>query len=209
MTTQAESMRWIWRGIAALTLVSGWAFILVHNKFNVTVPVVVVMLAYLAVVATLMNLWRVGAAAVAPEDAGEEAWARPLGHKGELEKEKKTLLKAIKEAEFDHAMGKLSKADVDQLIREYRARAIEVIKELDRLAEGEAGSARDQIKREIAARVSLDGEHAAKAKKKAEEKAGKGKGKAKDKAKEEPAKNEVPEVPVEEPKSEESTEATS
>jgi hypothetical protein len=156
MTTQAESMRWIWRGIAALTLVSGWAFILVHNKFNVTVPVIVVMLAYLAVVATLMNLWRVGAAAVAPEDAGEEAWARPLGHKGELEKEKKTLLKAIKEAEFDHAMGKLSKSDVDQLIREYRARAIEVIKELDRLAEGEAGSARDRIKREVAARVSLE-----------------------------------------------------
>lgn len=165
MTTQAESMRWIWRGIAALTLVSGWAFILVHNKFNVTVPVIVVMLGYLAVVATLMNLWRVGAAAVAPEDAGEEAWARPLGHRGELEKEKKTLLKAIKEAEFDHAMGKLSKSDVDQLIREYRGRAIEVIKELDRLAEGEAGSARDRIKREVAARVSLEKDQASSKKK--------------------------------------------
>ncbi len=180
MITQADPMRWIWRGIAALTLVSGWAFILVHNKFNVTVPVIVIMLGYLAVVATLMNLWRVGAAAVAPQDAGEEAWTRPLGHKGELEKEKKTLLKAIKEAEFDHAMGKLSKSDVDQLIREYRGRAIEVIKELDRLEAGAAESPRERIKREVAARVAVEKAQPSKAQK---EKAAKGKGKRKEEAK--------------------------
>ncbi len=139
-----------------MTLVLGWIFILWQNKFNVTVPVVVIGLGYLAVIATVSNLWRVGAAAVAPEDDSPDAWSRPIGARGELEKEKKTLLKAIKEAEFDHAMGKLSKADADELIRMYRARAIEVIKEIDRLDAGQAGTTREQIEREVQARLSID-----------------------------------------------------
>jgi hypothetical protein len=52
-------------------------------------------------------------------------------------------------------MGKLSKVDSDALIRSYRARAIEVIKELDRLEAGTALSTRDQIEREVKARISL------------------------------------------------------
>jgi hypothetical protein len=151
-----DPMRWVWRGIAVVTLVLGWVFILIQNSFNITVPVVVVGLGYLAVVAAVTNLYRVGAAAVAPEDASAEAWSRPLGARGELEREKKTLLKAIKEAEFDHLMGKLSKPDADDLIRMYRARAIEVIKELDRLEAGAAGTAREQIDREVAARLALE-----------------------------------------------------
>ena len=139
-----------------MTLVLGWIFILWQNNFRVTVPVVVIGLGYLAVIATVSNLWRVGAAAVAPEDDSPDAWSRPTGARGELEKEKKTLLKAIKEAEFDHAMGKLSKADADDLIRMYRARAIEVIKEIDRLDAGQAGTTREQIEREVQARLAID-----------------------------------------------------
>jgi hypothetical protein len=154
--SERDPMRWMWRGVAAASLLLGWLFILWHNKFHVTVPVVVIGLGYLAVVATVTNLWRVGVAAVAPEDDSPEAWTRPIGAREELEKEKKTLLKAIKEAEFDHEMGKLSKADADELIRMYRARAIEVIKELDRLDAGAAGSARDQIQREVQARLAVD-----------------------------------------------------
>lgn len=152
----ADPMRWIWRGVTGATLVFGWLFILWQNKFHTTVPVVIICLGYLAVVATVANLWRVGAAAVAPEDNSPDAWSRPIGPRGELEKEKKTLLKAIKEAEFDHAMGKLSKADADELNRMYRARAIEVIKEIDRLDAGNAGNAREQIKREVQARLAVD-----------------------------------------------------
>lgn len=148
-------MRWVWRAITGSTLVLGWLFILWQNKFHVTVPVVIICLGYLAVVATIANLWRVGAAAVAPEDDSPDAWARPIGPRADLEKEKKTLLKAIKEAEFDHAMGKLSKADADDLIHNYRARAIAVIKELDRLEAGHAESPREQIQREVQARLAL------------------------------------------------------
>jgi hypothetical protein len=137
-----------------LLLLVGWAFILGANKFHVTAASVIVCLSYLAILFTVWNLWRTGAAAAGPESA-DEGWGRPIGARGELEKEKKTLLKGIKEAEFDAAMGKLSKADADSLIREYRGRAIEVIKQIEGLG-GIGLSTREQIEHEVKARIALD-----------------------------------------------------
>jgi hypothetical protein len=142
-------------------------FILWQNRFYLTPAVVFVMLGYFAVVMTIYNLWRTGVAAVAAndEDDGDAAWGLPAGARDDLDKEKRTLLKAIKEAEFDHAMGKLSKHDVDEMIATYRARAIDVIKELERLEAGEAGTVRERIERELKARLELDGKADAKVKK--------------------------------------------
>jgi hypothetical protein len=153
------STRWIWRGTALGALLLGWIFIAWQNHFHVTAPLVFVCMAYLAVVATVYYLFRTGAAAVAPgDDEGDSTWAKQTGALGELEREKRTLLKAIKEAEFDHQMGKLSKHDVDEMIRVYRARAIEVIKEIDQLGAGtgSGGTTRDQIMREVRARIEFD-----------------------------------------------------
>jgi hypothetical protein len=172
---EADPVRWIRRGVIAALVVIGWVFIAWQNKFHVTAPLAFVCLGYLAVTLTIVNLWRTGAAAMSPEHEGEQAWARPIGPRGELDKEKKTLLKAIKEAEFDLEMGKLSKADADEMIHTYRARAIEVIKELERYEEvgmvvDPAGrplagaTVRDQIAWEVKARLELEG--AAKPKKK-------------------------------------------
>lgn len=136
-------------------LICGWAFVLGTNRFHITAPVVFACLAYTALITAIVNLWRTGASAAGPTSLDRE-WGRPLGARGELEKEKKTLLKGIKEAEFDAATNKLSKADADSLIKEYRARAIEVIKELDRLDEGAALSPKEQIAREVRARIELD-----------------------------------------------------
>ena len=149
-------MRWVWRGSALAALVIGWVFIAWQNHFHITAPLVFVCLGYLAVVATVYNLWRTGAAVASSDDDGDSTWAKPAGALGELEREKRTLLKAIKEAEFDHQMGKLSQRDVDDMVRTYRARAIEVIKEIDRLGHGAAGSAREQILREVRARLAID-----------------------------------------------------
>jgi hypothetical protein len=195
MTDPQERMRWVWRGIALGALLVGWVFIVWQNHFHLTAPAVFVCLAYLAVVATVYNLWRTGAAAVAAGDEdADSTWAKQTGALGELEREKRTLLKAIKEAEFDHQMGKLSKHDVDEMIRVYRARAIEVIKEIDHLGAGAAATPREQIMREVRARIELD----AKAHKKAAEPAkvaadsapapaGKGKKRGKGAAKSAPA----------------------
>ena len=167
MSDEADPMRWVWRGVTSITLVIGWVFILWQNKFNITVPVVVIAIGFLAVVLGVTSLWRVGAAAVGPEDDSPNTWTRPVGARGELDKEKKTLLKAIKEAEFDLAMGKLSQHDADDLIRMYRARALEVIKEIDRIDSGGAGTARDQIARELQARLALENRTSKKDKRKA------------------------------------------
>jgi hypothetical protein len=166
-----DPARWLRRGMVSAIVVLGWVFIAWQNKFHVTAPVAFVCLGYLAVVLTVYNLWRTGAAAVAPELGNDDAWARPLGARGELEKEKRSLLKAIKEAEFDHQMGKLSKADADAMIDTYRARAIAVIKELEHVDPSgriEPGNAREQIAREVKARIEIAS--AKKPKKKAVEK---------------------------------------
>jgi hypothetical protein len=132
-------------------------FIAWQNRFHITAPMVFVCLGYLAVITTIYNLWRTGAAAVdSAEDDDDSTWAKPAGALGEMEREKRTLLKAIKEAEFDRDMGKLSPRDADEMIRGYRVRAIEVIKEIDQLGLGAAGTVREQILREVRARVQLD-----------------------------------------------------
>lgn len=180
MTDPRDTMQWVWRGSALAALAIGWGFIAWQNQFHISAPVVFICLGYLAVIATVYNLWRTGAAAVANEDVGgDSTWAKPVGALGELEREKRTLLKAIKEAEFDLQMGKLSQRDADEMIRTYRARAIEVIKDIDRLGQGSAGSTREQILREVRARLELEAKSPAKAKKAAKADAGDGKRKTK------------------------------
>ena len=153
MAARRDPMRIPVWGLLAFLLLAGWAFVASQNNFHITPPVVFVCLGYLAVVALLFNLWRTGSAVFEPDDG--RTWSRPAGARGDLDKEKRTLLKAIKEAEFDQAMGKLSKADAEQLIRMYRARAIEVIKEIDHIDAGQAGTVRQRIEREVKARLEV------------------------------------------------------
>ncbi len=157
MTDSRDPKPWLWRGLFLAVLAFGWLFVAWQNHFHISAPLVFVCFGYLAVLTTVANLWRTGAAAVTgDEQENDSTWAKPAGALGELEREKRTLLKAIKEAEFDHQMGKLSKLDVDDMIRTYRARAIEVIKEIDRLETGATGTPREQIMREVRARIELE-----------------------------------------------------
>lgn len=75
----------------------------------------------------------------------------------ELEREKKTLLKAIKEIEFDQGMGKIDDAEAHGAIVKYRARAMEILRILDEdTAAGGLGGARieAQIEKELAKRMA-------------------------------------------------------
>ena len=151
-----DPYRWAKRAAALAILIFGWMFILWANRFRFSAPTIFVCLGFLAIELAVYNLFRTGAQMAADEDESDSTWGRPLGAKGELEREKKTLLKAIKEAEFDREMGKLSKVDADEMIGLYRARAIEVIKELDRLGATSVGTVREQIEREVKARLELE-----------------------------------------------------
>jgi hypothetical protein len=66
-----------------------------------------------------------------------------------LEREKALVLRSLKELEFDFAMGKMSKADFDEMAGRLRGRAFGLMTQLDA-----GGGYRDQIAKEVAARLS-------------------------------------------------------
>lgn len=75
-----------------------------------------------------------------------ELLSEPLGHKtrAALEREKTLTLRAIKELEFDFAMGKVAEEDYRDMVGRLRARAIGIMKQLE-----EGTSYRDMIEREL------------------------------------------------------------
>jgi hypothetical protein len=68
--------------------------------------------------------------------------------RGALERDKALVLRAIKDLEFDRAMGKVSEADFEELVPRLRTRAMRLIRELDH-----TGGYRDEIEKEIARRL--------------------------------------------------------
>jgi hypothetical protein len=67
-----------------------------------------------------------------------------------LEREKRLVLRSIKELEFDRAMGKLSQKDFDEMAGRLRARAVSLMKQLDH---GSAGYT-EAIEAELNARLA-------------------------------------------------------
>ena len=66
-----------------------------------------------------------------------------------MEREKTLVLRSIKELEFDYAMGKVGKADFDEMHGRLRARAVGLMKQLDA-----GGGYKEQIAREIEQRLA-------------------------------------------------------
>jgi len=160
--------------VALAALVLGWGFILAQHRLEVTVPMVVLSLGWLALVFGAWCLVR--AAQGAPDDDDDDdAWFLPTGKLGELQLEKQSLLKALKEIEFDQQLGKMSDADALAMARMYRGRAIEVIKAIDALegrgaASGDAAGwgVRAEIERELRARLEIEAKGRLKGKAKAQ-----------------------------------------
>lgn len=140
--------------IVAGVVLLGAVFIAWSHRFHVTVPVVIMTLGWIAVVSTVYTLIRIGTTA-SERDPDEVAWWKPTGKREELEREKRSLLKAIKEIEFDREMGKMSDADAAEILRVYRGHAIEVIKALDHVDSGGPRSVREEIEREVKARLAV------------------------------------------------------
>jgi hypothetical protein len=145
-----------YRAVAIVTgvILLGAVFIAWSHRFHVTVPVVIMTLGWIAVVSTVYTLIRIGTT-VSERDPDEVAWWKPTGKREELEREKRSLLKAIKEIEFDREMGKMSDADAAEILRVYRGHAIEVIKALDHVDSGGPRSVREEIEREVKARLAV------------------------------------------------------
>ena len=176
--TPIAAARSAWLGwvIALAAVPPGWFFIGHANRWHLTAPVVVLGLAWLAVVGLGLTLVRASNVML---DEVPDGWFTATGTRDDLEHEKKTLIRTIKEIEFDRDTGKLSAADAQQLLAVYRARAIEVIKSLDAVG---AQSPRARIVAELKARAELDRNAAKPGKAAKAAKARAGNGKAADRA---------------------------
>jgi len=148
---------------AAVLVAAGWVLILAINRWHLGAPQVFLCLGWLSIVTAGRLLWmaavRGGSDLDGLPDDVEPVIETPAE---ELEREKRALLKAIKEVEFDRELGKMSDDDADDIVRVYRARAIEILKLLDggTPVEGEMGVDEpvDQvIEREVRARLALAG----------------------------------------------------
>ncbi len=68
-----------------------------------------------------------------------------------LEREKNLVLRSIKELEFDHAMGKITPSDYDEMVGRLRSRAVRLLQQLDNAGSGY----REIIERELASRLVM------------------------------------------------------
>jgi hypothetical protein len=83
------------------------------------------------------------------DTAGEDASMLGGRTRAALERDKMLTLRALKELEFDRAMGKIAEGDFDEMRDRLRARAVRLMRQLD----GAAGDYRDAIERDLAARL--------------------------------------------------------
>lgn len=140
--------------VAILAIVVGLFPILDINDWRPSAPVFFLATAWLAIVLTGLWLWRAGLSAATEDPAGGDVGFEMSTRRDELMQEKRVLLKAIKEIEFDRQMGKMSDADAEGLTRLYRKQAVEVMKALDLSGEGD-DSPEDRVERELRARLAV------------------------------------------------------
>jgi hypothetical protein len=109
---------------------------------------VVLMLTVLMSATTLVGL--AALRTLRPLAGNEEDRTPMIGHRtrAALEREKMLALRAIKELEFDRAMGKLSESDWHEMSGRLRARAAGLMRQLDA-----AAGYREQIERDLAVRL--------------------------------------------------------
>lgn len=98
---------------------------------RVEAPTLALAVASAALVYALGQLYAMVRALSQPDRVAQVGQAAGSFTQAELRDEKRRLLRAIKELEFDFGMGKLSKADHDAVIATYRLRAIEVMRALE------------------------------------------------------------------------------
>jgi hypothetical protein len=70
---------------------------------------------------------------------GPDREERAVAELADLEARKRAKYRQIRDAEADHAAGKLNDEDFERLDRELRAEAIEILKRIDRLRSHSSG----------------------------------------------------------------------
>ena len=133
---QASERRSLWLfvglsfGVAAAVLVG----LRLAVGVELDSPTLALALACVVMIWALRAMWGIVVALSRPSVEAmivEAELGAELSSRAELRDEKRRVLRAIKELEFDHAMGKLSDEDYEDVGNRYRLRAIEVMRALD------------------------------------------------------------------------------
>jgi hypothetical protein len=137
MNSESRSF-WLFVGVSLLLAAGILLGLGLGVGVDLDAPTLALAAACVVMVWALRSMWGIVVALSRPvvETILVEAEAvGPLGGArsdlAELREEKSRVLRAIKELEFDHAMGKLSDEDFKQIGDRYRLRAIEVIRQLE------------------------------------------------------------------------------
>ena len=128
-TRRTDSFRAVVNGVGALVVVVGVVFIVLSYR-RPTIGTIFLALGWASIVAFYFFAVQAARALFRDEDVLHFGSADDQ-QRADLEREKRALLKAIKEVEFDQATGKIDDADAEAQIAIYRARAIEVMSSLE------------------------------------------------------------------------------
>jgi len=150
--TEATSTFSAWHFFVLISLIAASAAVVLAQQ-NSPENLLLISLTIGAAGAAGFALYRVLVPLTAPEI---EPLAQPLSERlrADLEREKMLALRAIKELEFDRAMGKIAEGDFMMLRDRLRARALRLIAQLDG-----AAAYRDMIERDLAARLPVESRH--------------------------------------------------
>jgi ribosomal protein L40E len=141
-------VRPLWLGLAGAAMTFGYGAFVMHIREGA--PLVMLALGGLTLVLSGVALWRVLDPLSRAELDTAAGAATSGGRKRELEREKRFVLKAIKEIELDYQMRKIAEADYKDMVERYRGRALRVMSEL------EAGdNFKPLIERELRDRLAL------------------------------------------------------
>jgi hypothetical protein len=146
ISTDAGSTR-VWQFFLLLGFLAATVAVWREPTYTRPEQLVVLSLACLAAALVAVALHRTLLPLVSPErilgDARRARRARVA-----LEREKRLVLRSIKELEFDRAMGKVADADFDEMVGRLRDRAVGLMQRLEQANLG----LRERIARDLAAR---------------------------------------------------------
>lgn len=151
-STDTRSGARAWQFFIVLGLVGATAAVWREPRFTRPEHLILLSLGIVSAAFAALAMHRTLLPLVMPERVVGDA-RRSTRHIVALEREKKLVLRSIKELEFDKAMGKVAEPDFDEMAGRLRQRAVGL---MQRIEAGEA-TVRERIARDLAASKSAAG----------------------------------------------------
>ncbi len=118
-------------GAIVLTFIVGAVCVLFYYQGRINASPIILVIGWAAVVVSCYFIGKSLWFYAMHDERGLDLNPQYQGRHADLLREKKAVLRAIKDTEFDCDMGKISQEDAEAIIMVYRKRAIEVLRALE------------------------------------------------------------------------------